>query len=99
VTRPAIEVEVVYALPLVQDATVLRVPMGTTAQQAIALSGVTHRHREIDFARDRVAVYGKLVALDVVLQDHDRVEILRVLQADPKQARRRRALHRKRKAL
>jgi putative ubiquitin-RnfH superfamily antitoxin RatB of RatAB toxin-antitoxin module len=38
-----------------------------------------------------VGVYGRLVALDDVLREGDRVEILRPLVADPKAARRRRA--------
>jgi len=36
-------------------------------------------------------VYGKRVLLTTVLRDQDRVEILRPLSADPKEARRRRA--------
>ena len=86
-----IEVEVVYALPLAQDSTRLRVPAGTTVAQAIALSGVALRHPEIGIGQNRVAVYGRAALLDAVLQDRDRVEILRPLDADPKEARRRRA--------
>ncbi|QDH69986.1 RnfH family protein [Marilutibacter alkalisoli] len=37
------------------------------------------------------AVHGRLVGLDTVLRDGDRLEILRPLQLDPKEARRRRA--------
>lgn len=86
-----IEVEVVYALPLAQDSTRLRVPAGTTVAQAIARAGVALRHPEIELAKSRVAVYGRLVLLDAVLRDRDRVEILRSLSSDPKEARRRRA--------
>ena len=96
--QPAIQVEVVYALPLAQDATTLRVPAGTTVAQAITMSGVAERHGEIDLGRDRIAVYGRVTGLDAVLKHRDRVEILRVLQVDPKEARRRRASHCKRKA-
>ena len=39
---------------------------------------------------------GGLVTLDTVLRDRDRVEILRPLTADPKEARRRRASRRRR---
>jgi putative ubiquitin-RnfH superfamily antitoxin RatB of RatAB toxin-antitoxin module len=86
-----IEVEVVYALPFAQDICRLRVPAGTTVEQAIERAGVAARHPEIDLRGGRVAVYGRLVSPDMVLQDRDRVEILRPLNADPKDVRRRRA--------
>ena len=86
-----IAVEVVYALPLRQDSTRLRVPVGTTVAEAIARAGVTLRHPEIELADKGVAVYGKRVLLTTVLRDQDRVEILRPLSADPKEARRARA--------
>lgn len=37
------------------------------------------------------AIFGQRAQSDTVLQDGDRVELLRPLQADPKEARRRRA--------
>ena len=86
-----IEVEVVYALPLAQDSTHLRVPAGTTVAQAIALAGVALRHPELERGKSQVAVYGRTVPMDAILRDLDRVEILRPLSADPKEARRRRA--------
>jgi putative ubiquitin-RnfH superfamily antitoxin RatB of RatAB toxin-antitoxin module len=91
VSGEEIEIEVVYALPLAQDISRLRVPAGTTVGQAIALAGVAVRHPEVDLRRGRVAVYGRLVSPDGVLRDRDRVEILRPLNADPKEVRRRRA--------
>ncbi|HXX12476.1 MAG TPA: RnfH family protein [Burkholderiales bacterium] len=86
-----IAVEVVYALPLAQDSTRLRVPAGTTVAEAIAQAGVALRHPGLELADNRVAVYGKRVLLTTVLRDQDRVEILRPLTADPREARRRRA--------
>lgn len=38
-----------------------------------------------------VAIHGQRAQLDTLLRDGDRVEVLRPLQIDPKQARRRRA--------
>jgi putative ubiquitin-RnfH superfamily antitoxin RatB of RatAB toxin-antitoxin module len=87
-----IAVEVVYALPLAQDSTRLRVAVGTTVAEAIAQAGVAVRHPGIELADNRVAVYGKRVLLTTVLRDQDRVEILRPLRADPKEARRARAV-------
>jgi uncharacterized protein len=91
VSENEIAVEVVYALPLVQDSTRLRVPAGTTVAEAIAQAGVALRHPEIELVDNRVAVYGKKVLLTTVLRNEDRVEILRALSADPKEARRKRA--------
>jgi putative ubiquitin-RnfH superfamily antitoxin RatB of RatAB toxin-antitoxin module len=51
---------------------------------------------EIDLARNRVGIHGKLATLATPLCDADRVEILRPLQADPKEARRQRAARRRR---
>jgi len=91
VSNRVIEVEVVFALPFAQDICRLRVPAGTTVAQVIERAGVMARHPEIDLKKDRVAVYGRIVSPDMVLQDRDRVEILRPLNADPKEVRRRRA--------
>lgn len=93
-SRGQIRVEVVYALPLEQDVTRLTVSSGTTVGEAIARSGVTARHPEIALEKSRVAIYGCLVPFDSILRDQDRVDILRPLTADPKEARRTRALRR-----
>jgi hypothetical protein len=86
-----IEIEVVYALPRTQTAVTLKVPVGTTVKEAIALSGIAARHPEIDWNAVAVGIYGKRTSVAAALNDHDRVEIYRSLTADPKQARRKRA--------
>ena len=98
-SRAEIEVEVVYALPLEQDVTVLRVPTGTTVAQAIERSGVAARHPEVGAGKTRAGIYGRRVTGETVLRDRDRVEVLRPLTADPKEARRQRALGRRRSAV
>jgi len=85
-----IQVEVVYALPLVQDLRRLEVEEGICAGEAITLSGITLRHPEIDLAHHRVSIFGRIATLQTTLRDRDRVEILRPLRVDPKEARRRR---------
>ncbi|TXF11139.1 RnfH family protein [Pelomicrobium methylotrophicum] len=84
-------VEVVYALPAIQRLKQLTVPPGTTVQQAIELSGILQDFPEIDLAKNKVGVFGKLTRLDAPLRDRDRIEIYRPLLADPKEVRRRRA--------
>jgi hypothetical protein len=91
VSAAEIEVEVVYALPLEQDVTALRVPAGTTVSQAIERSGVAVRHPEVAAGQIRAGIYGRRVTGETVLRDRDRIELLRPLTADPKEARRRRA--------
>jgi len=46
-----------------------------------------------------LAVLGRLTTPDTVLHDHDRIEILRPLAIDPKEARRLRAATRRRRSL
>lgn len=87
----SITVEVVYALPQRQELVRLTLPGGSTVQQAIEASGLVQKHPDIDFARNKVGVFGKLSKPDAPLRDRDRVEIYRPLIADPKEVRRKRA--------
>jgi putative ubiquitin-RnfH superfamily antitoxin RatB of RatAB toxin-antitoxin module len=89
-----IEVEIVYASPLIQDAVTLKVPIGTRVGPAIAMSGVAERHLGSDWHSAAVGIFGKRTSTSAVLHDHDRVEIYRPLIADPKQLRHRRARRR-----
>jgi putative ubiquitin-RnfH superfamily antitoxin RatB of RatAB toxin-antitoxin module len=88
----AIQVEVVYVLAEGEDAVRLRLPAGATAADAMRASGILERHPEIDLARQKIGVYGKVVEASAALADGDRVEIYRPLVLDAKEARRRRAL-------
>lgn len=86
-----ITVEIVYAAP--QRQALYRVEMGAerTVRAAIEASGVLNDFPDIELTRNRVGIFSRLVPLDTPLRDGDRVEIYRPLQADPKDARRRRA--------
>ena len=86
-------VTVCYALPDVSFLVQLEVAAGTTIVQAIAASVVLARFPEIDLARNKLGLFGKLKPADTVLRDGDRIEIYRPLQADPMESRRRRARH------
>jgi putative ubiquitin-RnfH superfamily antitoxin RatB of RatAB toxin-antitoxin module len=79
-------VAVCYALPDASFLVQLDVDVGTTISQAIAASGVLVRFPEIDLARNKLGLFGKLKSADTVLHD-------RPLQADPMESRRRRARH------
>ena len=86
-----LDVEVVYALPQTQKLVKLRLPPGSTVQQAIEASGLIEEYPQIDLTRNKVGVFSKIVSLHTPLHDCDRVEIYRPLIADPKDARRQRA--------
>lgn len=87
----SIHIEIAYAKPARQEVIELKLPQGSTLQQAVEASGLLQRHAEIDLARAKVGIYGKLAKLDTVLRDRDRVEIYRPLIADPKAVRQQRA--------
>lgn len=88
-------VEVVFALPERQSLMVLDVEPGTTALQAVLLSGVLTQYPDLEPAMLRLGIYSHAITHDTPLRDHDRVEIYRPLLADPKQVRRQRAAERK----
>ncbi len=86
-----IHVEVAYALPDTQLILPVGVAPDTTAEQAIIASGILQKFPDIDLTSNKVGIFGKLVKLDTVLREKDRVEIYRPLIADPKEVRRQRA--------
>jgi putative ubiquitin-RnfH superfamily antitoxin RatB of RatAB toxin-antitoxin module len=86
-----IQLEVVYAKPTQQEVVSLKLPAGSTVQQAIEASCLVARYPEIDLAKAKVGIYGKLSRMDAIVRDRDRIEIYRPLLADPKEVRKQRA--------
>lgn len=93
-----ITVEVAYATPNKQKIIELIVEPGVTAYQAAERSGICSEFSEIDLPSAKMGIFGQALgtkglksAKEHILQPGDRVEIYRPLQADPKEARRRRA--------
>jgi hypothetical protein len=84
-----VRVEVVHALAGRQVVVPLQLVEGATAAQAVAMSG-------LPAAGQRIGIGGKRVGPARVLRDGDRVEILRPLALDPREARRQRARRRRR---
>ena len=84
-------IEVAYALPKKQLIIPIKVKIGTTAQEAIQLSGITKKFPEIDLSVNQIGIFGKLTQLDHVMRERHRIEIYRPLIADPKEIRRQRA--------
>jgi putative ubiquitin-RnfH superfamily antitoxin RatB of RatAB toxin-antitoxin module len=86
-----IAVEIAYALPDAQALRTLELDAGATVEDVIRRSGLLEDFPEIDLAANKVGIFSKLVKLDEVVRDRDRVEIYRPLIADPKESRRKRA--------
>jgi len=101
VEQPGVEtmmVEVAYALPTRQRTIALQVKPGTTAREAVEMSGILNEFPEIDLSTAEMGVFA--AALDgktlpqpdqYQVRARDRVEIYRPLLADPKAARAQRA--------
>ena len=85
-----LRVEVVYALAEVQEVVSLELAEGSSALAAVAASGLAKRHG-LSAGSWTLGIGGRRVAPGHGLRDGDRVEILRPLALDPKEARRRRA--------
>lgn len=83
-----IEIALAYAKPEQQIVLLLKVPLGATLGQAIAISGITKRFPEIDLLKNKTGVFGRLRPLEYIVRPGDRVEIYRPLVADPKEVRR-----------
>lgn len=99
-----ITVEVAYALPQKQLLKTLSVAPGTTALEAVKMSGILESFPEIDANSDKMGVFSQVLGTKGLdepaqyqLQSMDRVEIYRPLIADPKEVRRRRAAEAKAK--
>jgi hypothetical protein len=89
-----VQIELVY---VAQDKKVLHLTMtlaaGSTVEDALKASTIYDTHPETRaFA---VGIYAKVVPLDTVLREGDRIEIYRPLALDPKEKRRRLARQKK----
>lgn len=79
-------VQVVMAWPRGCESAWVELAEGARVDQAVAAAALPHADRAV--AR---AVFGVLATPDQVLHEGDRMELLRPLRVDPKEARRRRA--------
>ena len=79
-------IEVVRAWPRRHEQRVMELAAGATVADAVRAAGFQGDAESVG-----VAVFGVAATADTVLQDGDRVELLRPLLVDPKEARRRRA--------
>jgi putative ubiquitin-RnfH superfamily antitoxin RatB of RatAB toxin-antitoxin module len=69
------------------DRVALELPAGATVADALQRSGLLGQHG-LALVGLHVGIWGRIAALDDVLQPRDRVEVYRPLKVDPKEARR-----------
>ena len=92
----SIAVELLYATLEEQDLLTLRVPVGTTIEEAIERADFRRKYPDAVIEYGNVGIFSRKEPLDYELRAGDRIEVYRPLQCDPKQVRRERA--RKQKA-
>ena len=85
-----VEVEIVYALRDTAHAVNLRLPAGTCVGEALQRAASLPEFAGLDLAAMPAAVFGRRAQHPQILKTGDRLEILRALPQDPKEARRRR---------
>jgi len=85
-----LRIEVVYAVAGAQDLVSLALAEGVSAREAVEASGLIGRHG-LAASGLVLGIAGRRVAHERRLREGDRVELLRKLAADPKDARRQRA--------
>jgi uncharacterized protein len=93
-SQAVLRIEVVAGLaPREVRLVALRLPPGATLRQALDTAGVWQWHgslslNSIESGEWAVGVWGRKERLGHVLRDQDRVELVRQLKVDPKEARR-----------
>jgi uncharacterized protein len=86
-----IRVEVLYALPQRALSKILDLDPTSSVADALRLAAQGAEFAGIELKGSAVGIFGKIARAEHVLQDGDRIEIYRLLTADPKTARRERA--------
>lgn len=87
----SLRIEVVHAVPERYWLVELRLPAGARVEDALREARMEQQVPGLIVDPRRLAVFGRAVTPHSLLHDGDRVEILRPLLVDPKQARRERA--------
>ncbi|MET1256603.1 RnfH family protein [Aliikangiella maris] len=90
-----INIELIFALPDEQQLLTQQVPVGTTVEQAIVQSGILQKYPQIDLTKNKVGLFSQACKLTDELREGDRIEIYRPLIADPKEARKKKAVKQK----
>lgn len=84
-------IEVVYATAEQQLLLALEVPAGTSASEAVRLSGIAGQLPGVPIGDCPMGIFGKVVASQHPVEAGDRIELYRPLLIDPKEVRKQRA--------
>lgn len=87
-SNKTIRVEVVFGLPERQTLVSINLSPAANCAAAISQSGIAADYPEYDLAILPIAIWGRPAKRNDGLKDGDRVEILRSLEIDPRDARR-----------
>jgi putative ubiquitin-RnfH superfamily antitoxin RatB of RatAB toxin-antitoxin module len=85
------KLSVVIALAEGQEVVDLELPGEPTVADAVSAARVAQRFAPLELSGCRFGLWGREAMAGTKLREGDRVELLRPLQADPKDARRKRA--------
>lgn len=87
---PRLRIEVVFALPDRAWHVPLDLPAGATVGEALAHADLDAKVPGWREATVALAIFSRPATSETVLHDGDRIELVRALRTDPKQARRER---------
>jgi uncharacterized protein len=86
-----LQIEVAYAEPRRAIVKTYRLAAGSRVADALRLAAQDADFTGVDLKNAAVGIFGRVAAVDRMLEAGDRVEIYRPLAADPKDSRRQRA--------
>ena len=92
-----LSIEIIYATKDEQEIFYLTVDEPCDVATAIKQSLILTKYPEIDLSINKVGIFSRVCNLNENLHDKDRIEIYRPLIIDPKEARKQRALKKKKK--
>ena len=85
---PRLSVEVVYATPDRQVLRLVEARPGITAYDAVRMADFGKEFPKFRPENLDIAIWGRKVMAETLVRDGDRVEVLRPLEIDPREARR-----------
>lgn len=84
----SLHIEAVFALADRQKLVPLVLDAGATVADALLASGFQNTFPDANFENLQSGIWGRVVPRSQLLQDGDRVEFYRLLERDPREARR-----------
>jgi putative ubiquitin-RnfH superfamily antitoxin RatB of RatAB toxin-antitoxin module len=84
-------IEIIYPTLKTQEPYYIKFKNNLTIEEAIEMSGILKKHKEIDLNINHVGIFNQVKKLTDKVNAGDRIEIYRDLIANPKEVRRKRA--------